>query len=55
VFKTQKYAIRIRNLKNYLETRFNIKKATKIADIPINEPIKPTEEVLIKAKEKFNA
>jgi hypothetical protein len=26
-----------------------LKKATKIADIPINEPIKPTEEVLIKA------
>ena len=29
--------------------RFNIKKATKIADIPINEPIKPTEEILTKA------
>jgi hypothetical protein len=29
--------------------RFNLKSVTKIADIPINEPIKPTEEVLIKA------
>ncbi|NBO23588.1 hypothetical protein EBU94_09670, partial [bacterium] len=29
--------------------RFNLKNATEIANIPINEPIKPTQEVLIKA------
>jgi len=29
--------------------RFNLKNATQIASIPINEPIKPTQEILIKA------
>jgi hypothetical protein len=29
--------------------RFNLKNATQIAKIPINEPIKPTEEIFIKA------
>jgi hypothetical protein len=29
--------------------RFNLKNATEIAKIPINEPIKPTQEILIKA------
>jgi hypothetical protein len=29
--------------------RFNLKKSTQIANIPINEPIKPTQEVIIKA------
>ena len=29
--------------------RFNIKKATEIANVPINEPIKPTQEIITKA------
>jgi hypothetical protein len=29
--------------------RFNLRKSTEIANIPINEPIKPTQEILIKA------
>jgi len=29
--------------------RFNLKKATEIANVPINEPIKPTQEIITKA------
>jgi hypothetical protein len=29
--------------------RFNLKKSKQIADVPINEPIKPTKEIIIKA------